>query len=178
MGLGFLAVFTSAPNNAQAQGGSSFEAKTNRPGTDYRTFELDAADARICRDTCIAEQGCKAWTYVNPGIQGPKAKCWLKNSVPPAKPANCCISGVKDASGGGSGTGRFKTRWDQIGGSWTTGWVYSDTQACGHGEPHCQACPGQSACGSYRNGQIITVTPFGVRGNCNTKWKLRCTAVP
>ena len=25
---------------------------------------------------------CKAWTWVDPGVQNAKAMCWLKNSVP------------------------------------------------------------------------------------------------
>jgi hypothetical protein len=32
---------------------------------------------------------------VRPGVQGPHARCALKNAVPPARPADCCLSGVK-----------------------------------------------------------------------------------
>jgi hypothetical protein len=31
---------------------------------------------------------------VQPGVQGPNARCWLKNSVPPPVASNCCVSGV------------------------------------------------------------------------------------
>jgi hypothetical protein len=43
----------------------------------------------------MREGQCRAFTYVNPGFQGPNARCWLKNSAPQANPSNCCISGVK-----------------------------------------------------------------------------------
>jgi hypothetical protein len=88
--------------------------------------------------------------------------------------------GGQRLSGGGPRIGLFKSRWDQVGGAWTSGWVLNHTgQYCGHGAPHCQACPGlQSACGNYPNGAVITHAPYGVRGDCSTRWQLRCTSVP
>ena len=77
----------------------------------------------------------------------------------------------------------YKSRWDKVGGpggAWTTGWVYNHTrQVCGHGAPPCNWCPGrQSACGEYPSGSVITHTPYGGSGDCNTRWRLRCTSVP
>lgn len=102
--------------------GSSFDGRTDRPGGDYRNFPIDRADARICRDTCAAEARCKAWTYVNPGVQGSKARCWLKASVPPARRADCCISGVMSGSGGGTNAGGGSSGGGTTGGI-RPGWV-------------------------------------------------------
>ena len=71
-----------------------FEYGTDRPGKDIRNFEMTTADPSICRQECINNGSCKAFTYVQPGVQGSKAKCWLKNAVPTAKKNDNCISGV------------------------------------------------------------------------------------
>ncbi|MBI4822516.1 MAG: PAN domain-containing protein [Deltaproteobacteria bacterium] len=69
--------------------------KTDRPGSDYRSFDLPKADPTLCRDACMAEAPCLAFTFVNPGVQGPSARCWLKNRVPDPVASDCCASGVK-----------------------------------------------------------------------------------
>ncbi|MBL8323400.1 MAG: PAN domain-containing protein [Rubrivivax sp.] len=69
------------------------ERSTNRPGGDYRGF-VPATEAQ-CQSTCASEAQCRAWTWVAPGIQGPQARCWLKNVVPPPSRSDCCSSGVK-----------------------------------------------------------------------------------
>lgn len=43
----------------------------------------------------MQEGQCVAWTYVNPGVQGPQARCWLKSAVPAPRPSTCCVSGIK-----------------------------------------------------------------------------------
>ncbi|MBO0902362.1 PAN domain-containing protein [Jiella sonneratiae] len=73
----------------------SFEAGIDRPGGDYKNFDLPAADANLCGSACNGENAlCRAWTFVRPGVQGPKPRCWLKNTVPPAAVNDCCTSGV------------------------------------------------------------------------------------
>jgi hypothetical protein len=72
----------------------NFEYDTNRSGSDYRSFETQA-DPAICRNECAKDATCRAFTYVKPGVQGPNAKCWLKNSVPGASANSCCVSGIK-----------------------------------------------------------------------------------
>lgn len=79
--------------------GPGFEVNVNRPGSDYRSFDLGAPQPEICRNACMNEPQCVAFTYVNPGVQGPAARCWLKGSVPGPNPDGCCISGVKYAGG-------------------------------------------------------------------------------
>jgi hypothetical protein len=71
------------------------DANTNRPGQDYKNFELDTPDPELCQEACANDPNCQAYTYVKPGIQGAKARCWLKKTVPPAQNNNCCVSGVK-----------------------------------------------------------------------------------
>lgn len=71
------------------------ERGVDRPGKNYRSFELDTADPGLCRQACLNEDTCKAYTYVNPGVQGPKARCWLKNGVPAPTKSRNCVSGVK-----------------------------------------------------------------------------------
>lgn len=79
--------------------GPGFELNVDRPGNDYRNFDLPAPQPDICRNACFNDPTCVAFTYVNPGVQGPNARCWLKNTVPPPSPNSCCVSGVKFAGG-------------------------------------------------------------------------------
>jgi hypothetical protein len=80
-------------NLALVQHAMGLENDTNRFGGDYTSRVL--ASAEQCQSACAGEAQCKAWTWVKPGVQGPQAKCWLKNSVPVASKNNCCVSGVK-----------------------------------------------------------------------------------
>lgn len=68
--------------------------KTNLPGRDYRSFFLRRADPRSCQMVCQREARCRAWTYVRPGVQGRKAKCWLKSSVPRRQSNRDTTSGI------------------------------------------------------------------------------------
>lgn len=77
------------------QPGSGLEMNTNRPGQDYRNFDLSAPDPKACQTACLEDMKCRAYTYIKPGIQGPNARCWLKSGIPPAESAPCCVSGVK-----------------------------------------------------------------------------------
>jgi hypothetical protein len=73
----------------------SFEPDTDRGGSDLTRFDAIGDRMEICRDACAADSSCVAYTYVRPGLQGPRGACWLKSSVPEARPDGCCISGVK-----------------------------------------------------------------------------------
>jgi hypothetical protein len=78
------------------------EMNTNRPGNDYRRIDFSVIapppgvrPSEFCKNGCRNDPNCKAWTYVHPGIQGPKGVCYLKGgSVPNAHTSDCCISGV------------------------------------------------------------------------------------
>jgi hypothetical protein len=72
-----------------------WEPQTDRPGSDYRSFDLRAPRPEMCRDACWNEPQCRSFTYVRPGVQGPHARCYLKSLVPPARANDCCLSGVR-----------------------------------------------------------------------------------
>ncbi len=79
-----------SPRSAQ-----TIELDTDRPGMDYRSLDLSSPDPDVCERACKEDpQNCKAWTYVRPDIQGPKARCWLKSGVPSAVKNACCVSGI------------------------------------------------------------------------------------
>ena len=90
-GAGHTAVSTTPVSSSSA----ALEYDTNRPGSDYKNFDLSAADPALCQQACQNEDKCKSYTYVKPGFQGPKARCWLKHSVPQPRSGKCCVSGVK-----------------------------------------------------------------------------------
>lgn len=72
----------------------NMQAGVDLPGSDFKSFFLDQPLPALCRNACQNNQRCKAWTFVKPHIQGNKAKCWLKHSVPKPIKDGCCVSGV------------------------------------------------------------------------------------
>lgn len=64
------------PTDGQTQGVAGF----NMPGGDYSNF--DAQTPLVCQNTCAGEPHCKGWTWVKPGVQGSKGRCWVKSSIP------------------------------------------------------------------------------------------------
>jgi syncollin len=75
--------------------GPRMEQNTDRPGSDYRRFELSGRRPGQCQSACEKDSGkCAAWTYVRPGVQGPRAVCYLKKPAPAPVRNNCCISGT------------------------------------------------------------------------------------
>ena len=73
-----FAILTGLGGIASAQ----YENGKDRPGNDYFSSDLPVANPALCAQNCSTQAQCKAWTYVNPGVQGPLAKCYLKNVVP------------------------------------------------------------------------------------------------
>ncbi len=74
------------------------EVDTNRPGSDYRNFDLGEPRPELCSEACARDANCKAYTYVKPGVQEnpePRARCWLKSDTPNPVANSCCVSGVK-----------------------------------------------------------------------------------
>ncbi|MGH7230896.1 MAG: PAN domain-containing protein, partial [Nitrospiraceae bacterium] len=70
------------------------EHGVDRPGADYRNFDLEASNPKVCRSACADDKQCRAWTYVKPGVQGSKARCWLKTIAPTPRVNSCCTSGA------------------------------------------------------------------------------------
>lgn len=75
-----------------SQSASSLEFNTNRYGGDFHSFEIADSDPRKCERACNDDRRYKSWSDVKPNVQGPNARCWLKNVVPRATPNSCCIS--------------------------------------------------------------------------------------
>ena len=83
--------------SCQAFGQWPVEYDVDRKGGDIRSFWLAEAKYQLCEYACVQEKGCKAYTYVKPGVQGPQAKCWLKNYKARKVPnQTCCISGANN----------------------------------------------------------------------------------
>lgn len=75
------------------------EYHIDRPGGDYHSFELLEPLPEICLEKCLKDERCLAYTYVKPGFQGGKARCFLKSEVRNPVPNTCCVSGVKKTVG-------------------------------------------------------------------------------
>ncbi len=88
-------VFRYTVEQASNGGGMRLEYDTDRPGQDYKNFNLSEARPELCQAGCSADSNCRAFTYVKPGVQGPSARCWLKSGVPQATGSSCCVSGFK-----------------------------------------------------------------------------------
>jgi hypothetical protein len=74
------------------------------------------------------------------------------------------------APAGSSGSGKYRSRWVQVGGSWSTPWVPGhDGAYCNHGIG-C-ACGGQSFCGKIEAGKTAMAWPNGCAA---AGWTLRC----
>ena len=74
---------------------SAIEMDTDRPGMNYKNFDLLRNHPTLCESECIKDANCMAWTYVKPGIQGSSARCWLKRGIPSPVKNTCCVSGYK-----------------------------------------------------------------------------------
>lgn len=77
----------------------TLNANTDRPGADFFSFDLPEANSQLCRAMCARHAKCMAYTYVRPGHQGPRARCYLKRTAPPSRSSNCCASGAKSERG-------------------------------------------------------------------------------
>jgi hypothetical protein len=68
-------------------------------GADYSNFWVESAEPTPCQDACRSDAKCAAWTYVQAGVQGKQARCWLKSRVPQQSQNTCCTSGIERADG-------------------------------------------------------------------------------
>lgn len=94
--LAFPLCFALLPPAALAQDPSeaTVEENVDRYGSDYHNFTMRLPDYRYCQSACVADRACVAWTFVREGVQGPAARCWLKNQVPATRASDCCTSGI------------------------------------------------------------------------------------
>lgn len=73
----------------------ALEYDTDRPGGDYKGFDLTEAKPELCRDACSADTACAAFTYAAPGLADAAAHCQLKSAAVPGKPSHGRVSGTK-----------------------------------------------------------------------------------
>jgi PAN domain len=66
-------------------------------GADYSNLRLGSADPTQCQNACRSDAKCTAWTYIQPGVQGNEARCWLKDRVPQRSRDAWTISGIERA---------------------------------------------------------------------------------
>jgi hypothetical protein len=90
------------PSAANATGVVSgvkgLDRNLDRPGSDYKNFDLTCPDPYLCALACDGDPNCRAFSYNPAGMSGPNAMCWLKNEIPPIRNATGVVSGIKDAS--------------------------------------------------------------------------------
>jgi PAN domain len=104
------AVGTAAPLHAQAN--------FDRPGGDYLSEPISSGDPADCALLCERDRHCRAWSFNYPTVLESSAVCWLKNSVPPRVPDNCCVSGVRGAGVVEIRNGTLETSIDRPGGDY------------------------------------------------------------
>ena len=72
---------------------ATLEPGFDRPGYDVGQIEgLETPEQ--CRQACLDDNRCHAFTWVRAGVQGDQARCWIKTDVPPQREDACCVSGV------------------------------------------------------------------------------------
>ncbi len=69
------------------------ERNVDRMGSDLRWFDTQEP-AESCRDACVDDDRCRAFTLTPPGHFGPKARCYLKSQAPRPTFALGMVSGV------------------------------------------------------------------------------------
>ena len=89
--LPVLALAGLVAGSAAGSDADQLEYNTDRPGSDYRNFDLPNgagrdAGLKQCLVECEGDDQCVAFTYVRAGLQGPNPRCWLKDRVPEAGP--------------------------------------------------------------------------------------------
>jgi hypothetical protein len=66
----------------------------NRPGGDYVNYSVSPAHPSACRQACVSDPDCRAFTYIEPNVQSVAARCWLKSRVPTGSVETGRVSGV------------------------------------------------------------------------------------
>jgi PAN domain len=74
------------PTAPESGAGLSWEPNTDRPGSDYKDFDVRLP--QDCREACARDARCRAFTDRG-------GRCWLKQVVPDAVADSCCLSGAK-----------------------------------------------------------------------------------
>ena len=90
--MGSLAVTVTRPSSSPS--GSTVEFGTDRPGNDYRVFNVPPENFSTCLAACQADSRCQAWSYESSNAQRPNGVCWQKNPAPAQVAKQITTSGV------------------------------------------------------------------------------------
>jgi serine/threonine protein kinase len=60
----------------------NLEVDTDRIGFDYNNMYISKPDPDLCKQICAVDDQCQSFTYVRPGLEGDRARCYFKNGVP------------------------------------------------------------------------------------------------
>jgi hypothetical protein len=94
------------------------QANFDRPGGDYTSAPIESGDPADCALLCEHDRRCRAWSFNYPTVLESRAVCWLKSTVPPRVPDNCCVSGVRGAGVVEVRNGAVETAIDRPGGDY------------------------------------------------------------
>ncbi len=76
---------------------NAYEGNVDRPGMDF--WNNPTANPQDCRNECLRDTRCRAWTWVRPfnwsPTSGGAGTCRLKNGVPSQVANSSCVSGVR-----------------------------------------------------------------------------------
>lgn len=87
---------SSAALSGDGAASMTLEANTDRPGADYRNFDIGKDDPTLCASACAYDPDCKAYTFAPMGYwEGSNAQCWLKDTIPERRSAGGLVSGVR-----------------------------------------------------------------------------------
>ena len=138
------------------------------PSTCARPPFQCCGSAGICGDGLV----CNPTAPGGPVCVRPSPSTPVPPPAPPPPPPAPPKAPSAQTPSSGPAPGQFRSRWDQLGGTFTTGWVPNHPfQGCIHGTS-C-SCGSENFCGNYTNGQTTTVWPQGCNGPRAT---IRCTS--
>jgi len=123
------------------------QAQTNfdRPGGDYASSPIESGDPADCALLCERDRRCHAWSFNYPTYSDAGAVCWLKGTVPPRVPDNCCVSGVRGAGVVEPRNPGVETSIDRVGGDYR-----SFDMKAGEDDEICKAaCTAENKCRAW-----------------------------
>lgn len=127
------------PSAARAQ------ANFDRPGGDYLRAPVPSGDPAVCALQCERDRRCRAWSFSYPKSNDEGAVCWLKTTVPPRVPNNCCVSGVRGAGVLEPRNSDYEIETDRLGGDYRNLEVAADAT----GETCKAACEADNRCRAW-----------------------------
>jgi PAN domain len=77
-GCGAKATAGGPPTSSPGVLVSELEPPPKTAASEWSEVELPHPIPDLCRDLCLREDACRAFTYINPGIAGPRARCLTK----------------------------------------------------------------------------------------------------